>query len=952
MSLPIQRSYVTPSTSPTISPWSLVEDVIRQRGLEYTFNKTGLTPLEASIALKDLDLCKKVAALQGGLDPQKTFDHSLLYGALYVGDESIALWLIEKGVDIHLQNSQGINYLHVAAQMGQMAVAKTLVEKGLLVDSAAQVPFPAVPEEFEELREPWMLCTPLYLAVACRQQEMVKWLLTQGADGNKGTTLCTPFLAAFINNMEEILPLFNKTNFNFDGVLLFDMPILHYYILTLNEDSVEKILKLGANPNLLDTKHNIPLHLAISIKHGAELETKHGAEDTPQNRATRLKADSIFKLLVDNGADLNIKNEDDETPLYVAFLANQTKFFHYLLEKGANPNLPSRIDATPPLGCASLLDSCDIAELLVKKGSSVNASDNKGNTPLHLANSEVMVKILLDAGAEARIINKKGYTPLGLLKIQPSVIGQQFLRLQQLDGGLTNAMHQLKLLGHRFSLKGQWMEGFFSSLTFHEMGISLQEFLPKLSLDLQKALQPLPSQFLESAQLDFSQQHTFEPALLQWKKTGKLLILPLGWEGHSVPLVIKGRYLIKGNCGEGAEESGMTVFDLKDTEKCYQGLLKLIEILEKKVQLDEIVRHAEENEKSVEISRKELQAKNKQEAIQYFNHSMIEVMGLNKLDHLRQKGQKSGNCTWKAAKMSFQGALIAHFLEQKGDLKEAIQDAKKVYARWKNFDNERALKQLVDIIQEPIIEKEIGLDNLFHQIFRVCAKKKKSSLTKLFIELFPSFLTWKEPKTGQTVMHLAEDVETIKFLIEKKVDPFSIDNKGENAFHFALDKGNMPLVRFFVEELKASLFEKVGELTPLHLAIYGGHVEPVYYLLSKGAISKEGAPLIPVSAKSSDETKTSLIHVLLHYPLDSIFLCLIHLIKNVPSDTLPDLLDSEGNNLLHLISYHTLNPKAENLLWIIQEHAKEYFQVMWDSKNHAGKTPWDIANELLKNAKV
>jgi len=59
-------------------------------------------------------------------------------------------------------------------------------------------------------------------------------------------------------------------------------------------------------------------------------------------------------------------------------------------------------------------DHLQVAIILLAAGSDVNACNNAGNTSLHLCKSKVAIEILLDYGANPRIQNSSGVSPITL----------------------------------------------------------------------------------------------------------------------------------------------------------------------------------------------------------------------------------------------------------------------------------------------------------------------------------------------------------------------------------------------------------------------------------------------------------------------------------------------------------------------------------------------------------
>jgi hypothetical protein len=379
--------------------------------------------------------------------------------------------------------------------------------------------------------------------------------------------------------------------------------------------------------------------------------------------------------------------------------------------------------------------------LLLEKGANPNHTTKTHDRPLHFACSEEAVDLLLKAGADARVFNNSKSTPLQKLMALSLINDHNFIHLKKKDAGLTELSHKLKMLGLRFSLQGNWAEGYSNKFTFAEMAASWNEFIATQPKELQDKCKGLSDHFLEIAPFEYT--HDF-PALKRLQNQ-ELLILPLRFkEGHhAMVLTVMGRFVIRGNRGFGIEKSGLTIFEMEHPEQALEGITKLLNVLEKSPSPTEILKNQKES--NAKHSYQEIERKLKEtytrEAVKYFNNTFLEDVGLKSLYHLNQKKQVAGNCSWMAAKMGLRASLIFIFLKETGNLQFALQQAKSIYKQWSLFDYERSLRSVREILQEPLLNANVA-DHLCDSLVSKCLKKAKISwIGSIFIDKLNSFFS-------------------------------------------------------------------------------------------------------------------------------------------------------------------------------------------------------------------
>ena len=114
------------------------------------------------------------------------------------------------------------------------------------------------------------------------------------------------------------------------------------------------------------------------------------------------------RSLLDQGADPNSYDEDGDHLLMYAALYASADCMQLLIEKGSNVNAKNKFDETALMWAVH-----DLAKmkLLIERGADINARAKSGNTPLLIAavgqSKYEAVKLLLDKGADALAVNNR-----------------------------------------------------------------------------------------------------------------------------------------------------------------------------------------------------------------------------------------------------------------------------------------------------------------------------------------------------------------------------------------------------------------------------------------------------------------------------------------------------------------------------------------------------------------
>jgi len=184
---------------------------------------------------------------------------------------------------------------------------------------------------------------------------------------------------------------------------------LMYAALYGDSDSVDLLLKRGADPDLRNDAGATALMWAVEdpekvrllVEHGAHVKTRSEDGQTPLIiAASHSGSGAVVKLLLDHGADPSEKTPDGDTPLSEAAYAADDALIQMLIEHGADVmNAGYYVYTSARAGCGKC-----VARL-------IQASAGKGAKPavvpvLAFAYPETL-KILLDQGAAINA-NAKG----------------------------------------------------------------------------------------------------------------------------------------------------------------------------------------------------------------------------------------------------------------------------------------------------------------------------------------------------------------------------------------------------------------------------------------------------------------------------------------------------------------------------------------------------------------
>jgi uncharacterized protein len=415
----------------------------------------GTTPLHVAVLRNDTDSVDLL--LRAGANPRATTRYGVtpLYLACVNGNPAVIEQLLAAGADPNTSLPEGETALMTAARTGSAPAVRALLARGASVNA----------------REGWKGQTALMWAAVENNADAIRVLVDAGADvkaRTRGGAFSAYLFAARAGHIEAARVLLEAGS-DVNEALPDGTSALSLAILNAHYEAAAFLADRGADPNA-DEQGWTPLHQLVWSRRPNTGSNIPGAVPTG-----RLDSLELARKLLQHGANVNARQKKEPkdgfrnmlnrigaTPFLLAAKSVDVPLMRLLLEYGADPKLTTE-DATTALMAAAGVgiwapgenpgtedEAVGAVKFVYEAGGGLATDvDRNGETALHgaiyRAGSIAIAKFLIEKGARLDVKNNKGWTPLVVadgVEYTPNVLKRYpeaaaFLRLAMGERGLT-----------------------------------------------------------------------------------------------------------------------------------------------------------------------------------------------------------------------------------------------------------------------------------------------------------------------------------------------------------------------------------------------------------------------------------------------------------------------------------------------------------------------------------
>ncbi|KAH9005380.1 ankyrin repeat-containing domain protein [Lactarius hatsudake] len=357
------KTHSTPLHKASSSGSAEAVRILIEHGADVTaqneFHWTPLHMASSSVSAETVRLLIEHGAGVTAQDARHTMPlHLASSSGLTNAHETVRL-LIEHGADVNAQDGDHSTPLHLGAFSGSTETMRLLIEHGADVTAQDRVHR-----------------TPLHMASS--------WDDTTSADRPLHDD---EMFDEKFNEKGDTVRLLIDHGANVAAQDDNNLTPLHLASSYGNAETMLLLIERGADVSAQDRNHTTPLHMASSWEEGRKWRHEELIEVIPVMPIN--KADTV-QLLIRHGADVMARDNTHSTPLHLASSMWSVETIELLIGHGADVNAQNGNQSTPLHLAASsrLAVEGNVVRSLLKHGANIDAKDAEGRTPVQIASSE------------------------------------------------------------------------------------------------------------------------------------------------------------------------------------------------------------------------------------------------------------------------------------------------------------------------------------------------------------------------------------------------------------------------------------------------------------------------------------------------------------------------------------------------------------------------------------